>query len=241
MKLMKYDQSNQIFFISGMFAGSWTWERCRQGVLGNHIFMQDPLMGISGDVFKIIDMLSAELRKLDKPVTLVGNSLGGHIALALAKHNPQNVEKVIISGCAGFSTLQLDIKDCLSRQKTLQLSQRLADLICHNKSKANEADRERMAKDLKAHFRNMLGLFKGCNLVSSADTLKDVQCEVKAIWGDQDIVSPYSDAADALNKHGVESIILKDTGHSPMYESPIEFANALNLFLTGESYTEQAA
>lgn len=241
MKLIQYDQNNQVFFISGMFAGSWTWDRCRKGVLGKHIFVQDPLMAIGGDVFKIIKILSNELAKLDQPVTLVGNSLGGYIALALAKHRPEKVKKVIISGSAGFSKLHLDIKDCLRRNKVQMLSERLESLICYKEQKNCEKDRLQATQDLSTYFRNMLGLFKCCNMISSAEMLNGIKCDVKAIWGDKDIISPYDDAKNILQANSVETIIIKDSGHSPMYESSVEFANAMNEFLTEDYCAIEAA
>lgn len=228
MNLIQYNNSNDILFISGMFAGSWTWKKCRKGITGNHLLVEEPLMGISNNVYELVDLISERVNTLPSPVTVVGNSLGGYIALALGAKAPKKIDQVLISGSAGFSKVHLEIKDCLSKQKAPILSARLIDIICYDKSAANDKDRARLAADLTANLRNMLGLFRGCNEIDSSDVLKEISCPVKAFWGENDIISPFSDAKPVLDKYGVESTILQKCGHSPMFERPEEFSNWVN-------------
>ncbi|MFT6221462.1 MAG: hypothetical protein ACJA0C_000865, partial [Candidatus Endobugula sp.] len=50
MKLVHYKNDTSVLFISGMFAGSWTWDKCHEQIIGNHILVEEPLMGISNKV-----------------------------------------------------------------------------------------------------------------------------------------------------------------------------------------------
>lgn len=232
MKLIQYNNENAILFISGMFAGSWTWSKCRKEVIGNHLLIEEPLMGISNSVYDLVDTIAEKVSSLPYTVTVVGNSLGGYVALALAERLPQQVDQVLISGSAGFSKVHLDIKDCLSKEKIPVLGQRLADIICYDHSKALQEDKERLIADLTANLRNMLGLFRGCNEVAAAEVLGRIDCPIKACWGEYDVVSPFDDAKPILDKHRVDCTLLKNCGHSPMYECPKEFADWVNKCVT---------
>ncbi len=241
MKLIHYKNDTNILFISGMFAGSWTWARCHEKIIGNHMLIEEPLMGISNNVNILIEVLSKQLREIPDPVTVVGNSLGGYIALALAEQVPEKVDQVLISGSAGFSKIHLDIKDCLSREKVPQLAQRLVDLIFHDSSRMPKEDDSKFIFDLQTHLRNMLGLFRGCNQIDAEDLLKNISCPISAFWGEHDIISPFSDAKPVLEKYGVTCTVIPDSGHSPMYESPEEFAEWVNQCLIDRGNVTQAA
>lgn len=241
MKLVNYRNEKSVLFISGMFAGSWTWEKCHEKIIGNHILVEEPLMGISNNVGVLVDTIANRLEEFSEPVTVVGNSLGGYVALALAERVPQKVEQVLISGSAGFSKIHLDIKDCLSREGVPRLGDRLAELICYDNSKALPEDKERLIADLTAHLRNMLGLFRGCNQVQASDLLGKIHCPVRALWGEHDVVSPFDDARGVLEQFGVESTLIPRCGHSPMYESPEIFAEWVNQCLLDSGNFVQAA
>jgi 2-hydroxy-6-oxonona-2,4-dienedioate hydrolase len=241
MKLVHYKNDTSVLFISGMFAGSWTWDKCHEQIIGNHILVEEPLMGISNNVEVLVDVIAERLQSLSKPVTVVGNSLGGYVALALAERVPEKVEQVLISGSAGFSKIQLDIKDCLSREGVSRLGNRLAELICYDKSKALPEDKEKLIADLTAHLRNMLGLFRGCNQVDASALLPKIHCPVRALWGEFDIVSPFSDAKPVLEKYGVDCTLVPNSGHSPMYENPDIFAEWVNQCILESRSLKKAA
>lgn len=229
MKLINHENQGSILFISGMFAGSWTWEKCHTKIVGNHYLIDQPLMAIDYSIDTIVNKISDHLETLPaSPLTVVGNSLGGYVSLALAAKMPDRVDQVLLSGSAGFSKIHLDIKDCLSTQKAPALAQRLADLICYDKTKAQQEDKVRLGNDLAKHLRNMLGLFRGCNQVDAAEMLAKVHCPVKALWGRNDIISPLEDAEPVLKRFSVDTTVIPNCGHSPMYETPDEFAYWVN-------------
>jgi 2-hydroxy-6-oxonona-2,4-dienedioate hydrolase len=174
-------------------------------------------------------------------VTVVGNSLGGYVALALAERVPEKVEQVLISGSAGFSKIQLDLQGRLSRENMPQIGNRLADLICHDRSKASLKDRDKLISDLGSYLKNMIGLIRECNQVESSYLLKKINCPVKALWGEFDIVSPFADAQSTLEQYGVDCTLVPNCGHSPMYESPDIFAEWVNqCILEGRSLKKAA-
>lgn len=242
MNFLHYNNQQHVLFISGMFAGSWVWERSYKNILGHHWLIEEPLMGISNKVDVLIEVIAQKLRDLPEPVTIVGNSLGGYLAMAMAEEVPEKVNQVLISGSAGFSKIDADIKDCLSKQLAEKLGNRLADLVCYDKTKATVEDRRRLANDTRSNLRNMLGLLRACKQIDATDLLKNISCPVKALWGEHDIIAPFEDAQNVLERFNVEYTIIKDCGHSPMHETPKEFAEWVNqCLLEQESLIAKAA
>jgi pimeloyl-ACP methyl ester carboxylesterase len=241
MKLVHYKNDTPVLFISGMFAGSWTWDKCHEQIIGSHILVEEPLMGISNKVEVLVDVIAERLQSLPSPVTVVGNSLGGYIALALAERVPEKVDQVLISGSAGFSKMHLDIKDCLSREGVPKLANRLADLIFYDRSKADLEHGDKFIADLQCYLRNMLGLFRGCNRIEASTLLPDIHCPIRALWGEFDMISPFSDAKITLENYGVDCTIVPDCGHSPMYESPDIFADWVNQCILENKSIRKAA
>jgi pimeloyl-ACP methyl ester carboxylesterase len=236
MKLVQYNNQQQVLFISGMFAGSWTWDKCHKQIIGNHLLIDKPLMGISNNVDELVKIISASVRALPAPVTVVGNSLGGYIALAVAEQVPEKVSQVLISGSAGFGSIRLDLKSRLSRESVPKIGHRLADLICHDSSKALAKDRNKLIIDLNSYLKNMIGLIRDCNTIDISDLLKNINCPIKALWGEYDIISPFADAKPILEKYSINCTITPNCGHSPMYETPTAFADWVNQCLIDESH-----
>ncbi|MGS2716594.1 YqiA/YcfP family alpha/beta fold hydrolase [Eionea flava] len=103
-------------------------------IIDNHYLIDLPLMGISNDIDQILDVVSDQVMAISGKITVIGKSLGGYIALALAERLLEKVEQVLISGSAVFSKIYLDIKGYLSPHKTLELANRLIDTICYDKT-----------------------------------------------------------------------------------------------------------
>ncbi len=241
MKLLHYKNDTTLLFISGMFAGSWTWERCHEKIIGNHILVEEPLMGISNNIEELIDVIALQLQHIPSPVTVVGNSLGGYIALALAAKVPEKVDQVLISGSAGFNETRADIQDCLSRNKIPQLAEKLISLIFYDRNKMPKEDEAKFIAGLDENLRSLLKLLRECNQIDASHLLKKISCPVHALWGEYDVISPFNNAKEILDKYGVSSTVLSNSGHSPMYESPEAFADWVNQCLTNKTLLTQAA
>ncbi len=74
MQISTYQNTNNVLFISGMFAGGWTWKNCQKGIVGNQVLIEEPLMGISNDVYYLIDRITDKINTLPHPVTVVGGA-----------------------------------------------------------------------------------------------------------------------------------------------------------------------
>ncbi|WP_086930647.1 alpha/beta fold hydrolase [Agarilytica rhodophyticola] len=227
MKIIKYNNAKTLFFISGMFAGGWMWKDSHKSIAGTqHLLLEEPLCAIGGTVSVISEHIIKELKKVDEKVILVGNSLGSFICMNIAKLIPEKVEKVIISGSAGFGEVILDIK--INSKNSSEIAQRFVDLICYDKSKASIEVKEKTAKSFKENLRNIIGLMRESNAANATELLTKVKCPVHAIWGENDVITPISQAITTFDNFGIPVSLINECGHSPMYEKPTEFASCVS-------------
>lgn len=223
MNLIKYNNAKTLLFLSGMFAGGWIWKESHRDIPNTqHLLLDDPLCAIGGRVKTISDHICDEIKSLDRKITLVGNSLGSFICLDIARRQPEFIEKVIISGSAGFGPIDLGIK--LSSKKPHSVAKAVVDLVCYDKTKISEEAREKTADSFRDNFRNILGLIRESNKANADKLLSEVQCPVHAIWGENDEITPLADALAVFAAHGVPVNLIEECGHSPMFEKPREFA-----------------
>jgi len=240
MKFIQYDNQKTVLFISGMFAGSWIWDRSRPQIINsNHLVVEESLAGISGRVNIIVQMISEKILNLHKPVVIVGNSLGSLVALEVAKRNPVNVDQVLISGSAGFGEVALDVK--LNKHNADAIADKLTDLICFKKYMLAQEDKGRTAETFRNNLRNLVGLIRYSNATNGEHLLKEVQCPVKAIWGREDVITPLCQVEALFSRLNIPLSILDHCGHSPMYENPTDFATWVNSAIYEPIYMGQAA
>ena len=227
MTIYKYNNAKTLFFISGMFAGGWMWRKSHPQITNSeHWVLQEPLCAIDRSVNSLSDYLLKEIRKIEKPITLIGNSLGSFVALDIAAKAPDKVDGVVISGSAGFGQVNLNIK--LSPHRSEQISEHLFDCIFYDKAKITAPEKQKTADIFKNNFKNILGLIRESNAVKAEELLPKVQCPVRAIWGRDDMITPYETAETVCRKFDIPVSVIDRCGHSPMFEQPERFAEKVN-------------
>jgi pimeloyl-ACP methyl ester carboxylesterase len=196
----------------------------------------------------------AELcRRLDlAPAVLVGNSMGGFVSAEVAIRAPEVVERLLLLSSAGVS--QMDIA-----QRPLMLAAKLAGFL----ATANVAQKRWVARRrVPRHWVMSLicrhpskirpdamyeGLMKGADKPGFEDGLRanleydfrdripQIGAPTIVVWGEKDIIIPVKDADAFVSMiDGARKIIMKDTGHVPMFERPRTFNDVLEEFLHHE-------
>lgn len=224
MQLIQHNnQTNTILFISGMFAGRWMW-RDMQRKLGSSssLMIAQALGEIGSSVSTFTEILTQKIANIETPISIAGNSLGGYVALDLARQNPEKIDKVIISGAAGFSEINLGLK--LSRTNYDFINQ-LVDLIFFDSEVISDEDKNSIADVFRNNMRNVIGLIKESNRANAEEVIRNVKCPIYAIWGQEDRITPLSDALPLLQASNARVEVIPQCGHSPMYEKPNEFTD----------------
>lgn len=231
MKIVKFENENTLFFVSGMFAGGWIWQDTYPNIpsAAHSFIMNEPLCTLGSSVDELSGKIIEELGNIKRPVTLVGNSLGSFVCMNIAAKAPELVSRVIISGSAGFGEVVLPVK--LSRHNAGELAQELVEMITFDKKTITPFAIQKTSESFRHNLKNIARLMRESNMLKAAQILPDVHCPIHAIWGRDDVITPLSETLEAFNKFNIQLSIINQCGHSPMYEKPREFAQLVNSYL----------
>jgi len=170
--------------------------------------------------------------KLEK-VTLLGNSLGGHVGLVYANAHPDNVEAMVLSGSSGLyenafggSFPRREDKNYLREKIALtfydpdMVTDELVD-ECHDAVN----DRNKVIR--------ILSIAKSAIRHNMAKVLPDYKMPICLIWGKNDTITPPK-VADELDEKLPDSSLywIDKCGHAPMMEHPEEFNQHLGDWLS---------
>ncbi|PMJ91716.1 alpha/beta hydrolase [Vibrio sp. 10N.261.55.A7] len=134
-------RGDPIVFIHGSFASTSTWKRmvevlskdhhCISIKLPGHCGMPDPLDFSSPTIHTEINIIRDTVTALtDKPVHLVGHSVGASIALAIALKSDLKLSKMTL-----FEPVSIWV---LRRANNLAMTQRVDDFLSHYRQDARE-------------------------------------------------------------------------------------------------------
>ncbi|MBT4161164.1 MAG: alpha/beta hydrolase [Gammaproteobacteria bacterium] len=216
-----------IVYLSGMFAGGWIWERVVPLIAADTIrVIEQPLCEISNRLDDLSDHVVDQVMGIPGPVTLVSNSLGSYLALKTANLLPEKVERVVVSGAAGFADVDLGVR--ITPRKAREAAKSLVEMIFFDKSKIEWDYAARVEDCFVENLRPILRLMLESNRASAAELFPGIRCPVHAIWGRGDVITTLAAARDTFNRYGVRVDVLEECGHSPMCEAPERFAHAFN-------------
>src|SRR5215217_7351158 len=93
----------QVVFIHGLFGQGKNWTTIAKGLADSHrvTLIDLPNHGHSPwtdrvDYLDMVEMVATELEHLDEPVTLVGHSMGGKVAMQLALRRPELLRALVV-------------------------------------------------------------------------------------------------------------------------------------------------
>lgn len=169
--------------------------------------------------------------------TLAGSSLGGEIAWNFTLEHPDRVQKLILIDAVGYPKVSQSVPIAFTIGETPVLNKLLTFLtprfmvrssvedVYFDKSKVTDSLVERYF-DMTLREGNRQAFVDRLNTPAAEDSYKNIQNIQQPsliLWGEGDLLIPTENAhkfhADLPNS---TLVILKNTGHTPMEESPLE-------------------
>ncbi|WP_018675460.1 alpha/beta fold hydrolase [Riemerella columbina] len=163
-----------------------------------------------------------------EPVTLTGNSMGGHIGIILTLAKPELVKHLVLTGSSGL--YEKSFGDSFPRKGDKDYIRKKTQEVFYNPDVATD---ELVDEVFDVVNDRMKGI-KTVMLARSAikhNMLKDlpkISCPTCIIWGKQDNVTP-PEVAEDMHKHIPNSDLywIDECGHAAMMEKPEEFNDIL--------------
>ena len=190
---------------------------------------------------------------------VIGNSLGGAVAMTFALAHPERVSSLVLVDSAGFGkevTIALrllavrPVGVALTRPNPKN-STRSAESIFYDKrlATAERIDRSHTLSRRPSHVRTLLdlahelGTFRGVRpqwREALLGSLRTLGIPTLVMWGDHDHILPFPHLEAAIAAlPGAESYAFPRTGHMPQIEQPEEFASVVEEFLSRTHATAQ--
>ena len=168
-----------------------------------------------------------------KNINLLGNSLGGHIALTHILKHPENIKTLTLTGSSGL--FESGMGDSYPKRGDYEYIKTKAQVTFYNPELADKA----MVDEVFEITNNRLKVIKIIALAKSAirsnlnDELNQIKQPTLLIWGNNDTITPPFVGRE-FNKliPNSELYFIDKCGHAPMMEVPEEFNVILNTFLS---------
>lgn len=175
------------------------------------------------------------------PVTLCGNSLGGHVALRLCLTSPELVDCMILSGTSGLYEHSVDTLPIRPDQKFVR--EHMARVFHNTDFITDEAVTE-IHSILKGRMNtlNLIHAARSAKKDNLQHLLKEIKVPTLLLWGEDDEVTTM-DVAEQFHREIPNSKLLtvKNCGHAPMIEHPEWFAEQVEKFVRENSRGYKAA
>ena len=171
---------------------------------------------------------------------LVGNSLGGHVAMRLALLEPQRVAALVLSGSSGLFERGME-KNVPRRPTREWLRQRTAQVFFDARYVTDEMldDVESVVFDRRSALQ-LLRVGRSAKCDNLAPLLPKVITPALLIWGENDQITPLATAwefYELLPNSSLETIPC--CGHAPMLEQPARFNELLLQFVEAQAMSRK--
>jgi pimeloyl-ACP methyl ester carboxylesterase len=176
-----------------------------------------------------------EFKNLDNAI-LLGNSLGGHVALYFTKHYPKKVSALVLTGSSGL--YENSMGDSYPKRGDRNYVTQKAQDVFYDPAIATEElidDVYVVINDRNSLIRT-LAIAKSAIRHNMAKDLPEMKLPVCLIWGKQDKVTP-PEAANDFHKllPNSELFWIDKCGHAAMMERPEDFNKILHNWLTSKN------
>lgn len=170
-------------------------------------------------------------KKYDK-VIVMGNSLGGHIALIYALRNPEKIKGVVLTGSSGL--FESAMGDSYPKRGDYEYIKKKAELTFHNPAFATKELVDELfdiVNDRNKVLR-VLTTAKSAIRQNLAEEVAKISAPTLLVWGNNDTITPPF-VGEEFHKLIPNSklLFIDECGHAPMMEQPEEFNRYLSEFL----------
>jgi len=172
-----------------------------------------------------------KFKKLTR-VTLLGNSLGGHVGLIYVLAHPGYVKALVLTGSSGL--YENAFGGSFPRRENYEFIKERVEYTFYDPAVATKEMVDEVYADINDRTRviRILAMAKSAIRHNMKTDLRKITMPVALIWGREDKITPPEVAVE-FNELLPNSYLywVDKCGHAPMMERPEEFNKYLTLFL----------
>ncbi len=167
-----------------------------------------------------------------KNIHLLGNSLGGHVALVYALKNSDKITSLTLTGSSGL--FENGMGDTYPKRGDREYIRKKTEVTFYDPKMATEELVEEVFQITTSRLKviKVLALAKSAIRNNLGEELNQIKIPTLLIWGNNDIITPPF-VGEEFHKliPNSELHFIDKCGHAPMMEVPDEFNKILGTFL----------
>lgn len=165
-------------------------------------------------------------------IHLLGNSLGGHVALVHVLKHPELIKSLILTGSSGL--FENGMGDSYPKRGDYEYIKKKTQLTFYNPETATKelVDEVFEITNSRVKVIKIIALAKSAIRNNLGDELNQIKQPTLLVWGNNDIITPpfVGKEFNKLIPHS-ELHFIDNCGHAPMMEVPEAFNTILDGFL----------
>lgn len=165
-------------------------------------------------------------------VCLLGNSLGGHVALIYCLSHPEHVKSLVLTGSSGL--YENSFGGTFPRRESYDFVKEKVEYTFYDPQTATKELVDEVFQTVNDRHKviRILAMAKSAIRHNMAKELNKIKIPVSLIWGKNDKITP-PEVADEFHNLLPDSELhwIENCGHAPMMERPEEFNHILRGFL----------
>lgn len=229
--------TSSLIFLHGMFGGLSNYDPLLKLVQHQNIFVPSiPVYDFETSELTI-NRLTRWLRtfcealEITSPI-LLGNSMGGHLALDYTLQYPEDVRAVVLTGSSGLQEKDFG-STCPKRNDREYIRKQAQHTFYDDLIDDTILDEIMEVITTPSKLKNLLAIARNTHEYNMEEYLSQIKQETLLIWGKNDEITPPEVAQTFYQKLPNARLRWIDKcGHAPMMEHPKTFALFLNEFLT---------
>lgn len=166
-------------------------------------------------------------------INLLGNSLGGHVALLHALKHPERIKSLILTGSSGL--FENGMGDTYPKRGDYEYIRKKTELTFYDPKVASKELVDEVYEIVNNRIKavKIIALAKSAIRNNLGEELSQIKQTTLLIWGNNDTITPpfvgreFHQLIPNSELHFVDKC-----GHAPMMEVPDEFNRILHKFLT---------
>ena len=166
-------------------------------------------------------------------IHLLGNSLGGHVALVHVLKHPQRIKSLTLTGSSGL--FENGMGDTYPKRGDYEYIKRKTELTFYDPSVATKELVDEVYDIVNQRLKviKVIALAKSAIRNNLGDELKEIKTPTLLIWGNNDTITPPFVGKEFNRLIPNSELHFMDLcGHAPMMERPREFNEILHGFIT---------